>query len=88
MHETSYGEWFETKNNIRYFDYHRLDLSCRYVIPVKRFSVLIDADIYNVYNRKNTYYFRRTYDEQEQVYYFKNISLFPVIPSVSVTIKY
>jgi len=88
MHETSYGEWFETKNNIRYFDYHRLDLSCRYVIPMKRLSVMIAADVYNVYNRKNTYYFRRTYDESEQVYYFKNISLFPVMPSVSVTIKY
>ncbi len=88
MHNTSYGEWFETKNNIRYFDYHRLDLACRYIIYKRKFSILIDADIYNVYNRKNTYYFRETYDENEKIYYYKNISLFPVMPSLTVTIKY
>jgi hypothetical protein len=32
MHETSYGEFFETKNNIRYYDYHRLDISFRHII--------------------------------------------------------
>ena len=52
MHETSYGEFFETKNNIRYFDYHRLDFSFRHTIHKRRFSMFIDADIYNVYNRK------------------------------------
>ncbi|NQU81715.1 MAG: TonB-dependent receptor plug domain-containing protein [Bacteroidetes bacterium] len=88
MHNTSYGEWFETKNNIRYFDYHRLDLSFRYIVYIRKFSILIDADIYNVYNRKNTYYFREVYDENENEYYYKNISLFPVMPSVTVTIKY
>ncbi len=88
MHETSYGEFFETKNNIRYFDYHRLDISFRQIIYKRRFSIFIDADIYNLYNRKNTFYFRKTWDEEEQVYYFKNISLFPVMPSVTVTIKY
>lgn len=88
MHNTSYGEWFETKNNIRYFDYHRLDLACRYIINKRKFSILIDADIYNVYNRKNTYYFRETYDENEKRYYYKNIFLFPVMPSLTVTIKY
>ncbi len=88
MHETSYGEFFETKNNIRYFDYHRLDLSVRHIIPTRWFSIMIDADIYNAYNRKNTFYFRETFDEAEQVWYFKNISLFPIMPSLTVTIKY
>ncbi|MFH0841155.1 MAG: TonB-dependent receptor [Bacteroidota bacterium] len=88
MHETSYGEFFETKNNIRYFDYHRLDISFRQIIYKRRFSIFIDADIYNLYNRKNTFYFRKTWDEAEQIYYFKNISLFPVMPSLTVTIKF
>lgn len=88
MHETSYGEFFETKNNIRYFDYHRLDLSFRRIIYKRRFSISIDADIYNIYNRKNTFYFKKLYDEAEKRYYFKNVSLFPVMPSVTVTIKY
>jgi hypothetical protein len=88
MHETSYGEFFETKNNIRYFDYHRLDLSVRHTIYMRRFTIFLDADIYNAYNHKNTFYFKETWDETEQRYYFKNISLFPVMPSLTVTIKY
>lgn len=88
MHNTSYGEWFETKNNIRYFDYHRLDLSFRQIIYKRKFSILLDVDIYNVYNRKNTFYFLQAYDEDEKRYYYKNISLFPVMPSLTLTIKY
>ncbi len=74
---TSYGEFFETKNNIRYFDYHRLDLSVRHIIYMRRFTIFLDADVYNVYNHKNTFYFKETLDETEQRYYFKNISLVP-----------
>ncbi|HKJ81618.1 MAG TPA: hypothetical protein VJ954_06305, partial [Ignavibacteriaceae bacterium] len=88
MHETSYGEFFETKNNIRYLDYHRLDLSFRQIIYERRLSISIDADIYNVYNRKNTFYFKKIYDNEEKRFYFKNVSLFPLMPSVTVTIKY
>ncbi len=88
MHETSYGEWFETKNNIRYFNYHRLDLSYRQVIYKRKFSILLDFDIYNLYNRKNTFYFLQAYDENEKRYYYKNISLFPIMPSLTLTFKY
>ncbi|MCJ7449872.1 MAG: TonB-dependent receptor [Bacteroidales bacterium] len=88
MNETSYGEFFETKNNIRYFDYHRLDLSFRQIFHKRKSTFFIDADIYNVYNRKNTYYFRETFDETDGSYYFKNISLFPVMPSLSLRILF
>jgi hypothetical protein len=88
MHETSYGEFFETKNNIRYFDYHRLDFSFRHTIHKRRFSMFIDADIYNVYNRKNTFYFKKTRNEEEGIYFYKNISLFPIMPSLSVTVNF
>jgi hypothetical protein len=88
MHETSYGEFFETKNNIRFFDYHRLDLSFRHTIYKRRFTILLDADIYNVYNHKNTFYFKETYDAKGNSYYFKNVFLFPVMPSLTLTIKY
>jgi hypothetical protein len=88
MHETSYGEFFETKNNIRYYGYHRLDLSLRRVIYRRRFTISIDADIYNVYNRKNTFYFKKTWDETEKRYFYQNISLFPVMPSLTLTVKF
>lgn len=88
MHETSYGEFFETKNNIRYYNYNRLDLAFRHIIIKKRFSFYLDADIYNVYNRKNTLYIKRMFNESDQKYHFKNISLFPVMPTLTLTIKY
>ncbi len=86
--EASYGEFFDTKNNIRYFDYHRLDLSIRQIIYKRKFSISIDADIYNVYNHKNTYYFKEVYDWWEKKYYFKNIYLFPIMPTLTILIKY
>ncbi|HBE41350.1 MAG TPA: hypothetical protein DDW27_09125 [Bacteroidales bacterium] len=88
MHETSYGEFFETKNNIRYFDYHRMDFSFRQTVYKRRFSIDIDADVYNVYSRKNTFYFKKTWDEAEKRYSYKNISLFPVMPSLTITIRF
>jgi hypothetical protein len=86
--ETSYGEFFDSKNNIRYFDYHRMDLSIRQTISKRKFSVFIDADIYNVYNRKNTFFFKKSYDGFKKLYYYKNVTLFPIMPSLTVTIKY
>jgi len=87
MHNTSYGEWFETKNNIRYFNYHRMDLSYRQILYKRKITIFLDVDIYNVYNRKNTYYFLGTYDVDNR-YYYKNVSLFPVMPSMTITLKY
>lgn len=86
MHTTSYGELLDTKNNIRYFDYHRLDLSFRRIIYKRKYTIFLDLDIYNVYNRKNTFYFKEVYDNIEQRYYYKNISLFPIMPTLSLTI--
>ena len=86
MHTTTYGELLDTKNNIRYFDYHRLDLSLRRTIYKRKYSLFIDLDIYNVYNRKNTFYFKEAYDNVEKRYYYKNISLFPLMPSLSITL--
>jgi hypothetical protein len=86
MHTTSYGELLDTKNNIRYFNYHRLDLSYRRIIYKRKYTIFLDLDVYNVYNRKNTFYFKEAYDTIEQRYYYKNISLFPIMPSLSLTI--
>jgi len=49
--------------------------------------MFIDADIYNVYNRKNTFYFKKIWNEEEKRYFYKNISLFPIMPSLTITIN-
>jgi hypothetical protein len=86
--EASYGEFYTTKNNIRYFDYHRMDVSLRQIIPKRNFSILIDLDVYNVYNRKNTFYFKKIFDWIENSYYYKNICLFPIMPSITISIVF
>jgi hypothetical protein len=88
IHRTIYGQWFETKNNIRYPDYHRLDISFRHIIKFKLFSINIDADVYNAYNRKNTFYLKRIYNSQTGKNTYRNIALFPIMPSISISINY
>jgi hypothetical protein len=88
MHETSYGKFFNQKNNIRYYDYNRMDLSIRHIIYKRKYSVSLDADIYNLYNYKNTFYFKETHDGFQKKYYYKNVTLFPIMPTLTVTIKY
>ena len=88
MHETSYGKYYNTKNNIRYFDYHRMDISLRQRIIKRKYSMFIDLDLFNVYNHNNTFYFKEVFDWYNNVSYFKSISLFPIMPTLTVTIRY
>jgi hypothetical protein len=88
LHSTIFGQWFETKNNIRFPDYHRLDLSLRQTFNFKWFKMLIDIDIYNLYNRKNTFYLKRIQSDQTGTNIYKNISLFPIMPTLSLTLNY
>lgn len=88
IHETFYGKWFETKNNIRYPDYHRLDLSMRRTFTLNKFFINLEFDVCNVYNRKNTFYLQEAYDENRKTFIYRNVSLFPVMPSLTLTIKY
>jgi hypothetical protein len=87
IHNTMSGRWFETKNNIRYPDYHRLDFSVRRVFKIKQTFINLDFDIANVYNRRNTFYLREVYDETRKTLIYKNISLFPIMPSLSLSIQ-
>ena len=87
IHNTLYGRWFETKNNIRYPDYHRLDLSARRIFRLKNITINLDFDISNVYNRRNTFYLKEVFDEAKKTFIYKNISLFPVMPTLSISIQ-
>lgn len=77
------------RNNYQMDDYHRLDLGINYTFKKKknRCSVL-NLSVYNVYNRMNPYKIIMESDLDENrdyVHKLKQITLFPVIPSVSYT---
>ncbi len=88
IHTTSYGEWFEHKNNIRFPSYHSLDFSFSYKIKSRFFSTDFDFNVTNLYNRKNTYYLKRVFDEEKNRLVYRNISLFPIMPSMSITLVF
>jgi len=83
---------YKSVNQYRLPSYHRLDLSFKNtkIKSSGNFRVW-SFDIYNAYNRKNTYYLSlqnvSVYDSTGsylgKVQQIKNISLFPVIPSIS-----
>ena len=88
---TGYGK----RNSFRMPAYHRMDLSVTYKPnkkPEKRFKSEYNLSIYNVYNRKNSYfiYFKTDGDILTGDLKTKavSVSLFPIIPSITWNFKF
>ena len=86
---------FSSINKYRVSPYHRCDVSATFT-PVSKKVKKITGNwvfsIYNVYNRKNPYFYY--YDQSGSAYagtlnlQAKQVSLFPVIPSVTYNFKF
>lgn len=88
---TGYGE----RNAYRLPSYHRMDLSVTWKPnrkPEKRFKSSYNFSIYNVYNRKNTYfiYYKIEGDPVSGDLNTKaiKVSIFPIIPSITWNFKF
>jgi hypothetical protein len=68
---------FGPRNGFRMRAYHRLDLSLQW----NRGRHTWILSVYNVYNRKNPFFYYGGRDRGRDVY--KQVSLFPVIPSIT-----
>jgi outer membrane receptor for ferrienterochelin and colicin len=75
-----------TRNGFRMRDYHRLDLNASYTLQSGKVSHMIMASIYNVYGRRNPYYLEFGFAGNQKA--LKQVSLFPVMPSISYTLKF
>ncbi len=85
-----------SKNDFRMSDYHRLDLSVEFRKERPNWESKWVVGIYNAYYHRNPYYVtsdtQRTFDangnvvEEKQV--FREISILPIIPSVSYQFKF
>lgn len=92
--------YIQERNNFKMPDYHRLDLSFNFYRPRKNGKMGIwNVSIYNTYFRKNAFMIFPSTDmvyegggnwgkviEQKSVY--KQVSVFPIIPSFSYTLKF
>lgn len=83
---------YSKRNNYRLPAYHRLDLGLVWDLNSKWGESDLTFSIYNVYNRRNTYFifFDEELDEDDNVvrYSAKQVSLFPIIPAVTYNFKF
>ena len=78
--------YYGAKNSYRMQAYHRMDIGMNYHKPKKWGEATWNFGFYNAYNRKNPYFIYLTQDEQGKRI-AKQVSIFPIIPSVSYTFK-
>lgn len=79
------------RNNYRLAPYHRFDFSATLKgRPKKKYESSWNFSVFNVYNRYNPYiiYFEKTFSSEEIVIEAKQISLFPILPSVTYNFKF
>ena len=86
---SEYGQ----RNSFRLAPYHRLDISATYIHrQTKKWESSFNFSIYNVYNRKNPYFIYFTSEGNVEEGTFetkaKQVSLFPILPSVTWNFKF
>lgn len=74
-------EHSDDRNGFREPSYHRLDLSLNFKKKKKRGERIWTLGVYNVYSRANPFYIYFDQDGDEMK--LKQVSLFPIIPSIS-----
>ena len=75
-------ELYGSRNGYRMPSYNRGDISARFSKQLKRYERAWVISVYNVYNRKNPFYIYRDGSD------FKQVSLFPILPSISYQFKF
>jgi hypothetical protein len=81
---------YEKKNGYRMKPYHRLDISVQYIHTIfKVVESTLEFSIYNVYNQANPFTYEITYEGGDQnKRSLQLVSLFPIIPALSWSIKF
>ncbi len=80
-------------NSFRMPSYHRLDLSANYILKKKRWlESTLNFSIFNVYNRANPYFIYFRIEGNLDEYYLsvepQQISMFPILPSITWIVKF
>ena len=79
---------YSNKNSFRMAPYHRLDIGIQFHKQKKKYERIIEVSIYNVYNRKNPFFYYIGNEDNSNKKVLKQISLFPIIPSFTYSIKF
>lgn len=87
MSNNGENENLEYKNNFRMGAYHRLDLGIQFHKKKKWGERVWEISVYNAYNRHNPFFYYG-YTDENNVGRLKQISLFPIIPSITYSFKF
>lgn len=80
-------DYYGERNSYRLHAYHRLDLSVNLNKDRKKFSRTWSFSVYNAYSRRNPYFVYFDYKPSgERI--LKQVSLFPIVPSVAYRFKF
>lgn len=83
---TDYGK----VNSFRMKAYHRMDLAVQFHKQMKRHKRTWEIGFYNAYSRKNPffYFIENEYDGQSSISKLKQVSIFPIVPSITYNIVF
>jgi len=91
----NYVSQYTGRNQFRMAPYHRLDLGMQISKKMKWYTRTIEISVYNAYNRQNPYFYfignagsNSLFPSSGQQRTLKQITLFPIIPTVSYNIKF
>ena len=84
--DVDYIEYYGDRNSTRLDPYHRLDVGFNRTKKKKRLTKTLSFGAYNAYSRKNPFFAYLTYERGNRV--AKQVSLFPIIPSISYRIQF
>jgi len=83
---------YTSRNNYRYRPYHRLDISVIYKKQRKIFKKVYDSEwifsLYNTYSRRNPYFITLSTDPVTKKPIATEVSLLPIVPSISFNFKF
>ncbi len=79
---------YGAKNSFRMAAYHRMDIGIQFHKQLKRCERTFELSFYNLYNRKNPFFYFIGYSNAKQQNVLMQASLFPILPSVSWTYKF
>jgi hypothetical protein len=84
-------QYYESRNNYRLPAYHRLDLGVNFHKQKKSVYRTWSISIYNAYNHKNVFFLYFGNDDlhgRKDLIVFKKYTLFPILPSVTYSLKF
>lgn len=80
--------YYNERNGFRMAAYHRLDIGITLKKKTRWGQSNWNFSVYNAYNRKNPFFIYYGYDDVTGKREFKQVSLFPLLPSVSYQFKF